>query len=99
MLIRNRRPYAVQIAATGQVVDGGEAVEVDDEIGSSLVEQVDAWEAADGTSRPTVDDVLADVGDDPDRARQALAVEQGSDRPRKSLVSRLEEIASREESS
>ena len=99
MLVRNKRPYAVEIVATGQRVEGGDTAEVDDEVGESLVEQVDAWEAADGTSRRTVDQVKADVGDDPDRARQALAVERESDKPRKSLVSHLEEIASREESS
>lgn len=97
MLIRNKRPYAVEIVATGQEVEGGETVDVPDDVGGSLAEQVDAWETVDGPSRPTVDEVLADVGDDPDRARQALAVERDSGKPRKSLVSRLEEIAATDE--
>jgi hypothetical protein len=97
MLIRNKRPYPVEIVATGQRVDAGETVEVDDEVGESLVEQVDAWEAADDNSRPTVEQVKADVGDNPDRARQALAVERESGKPRKSLVSHLEDIVASDE--
>lgn len=96
MQLRNRRPYAVEIADTGQMVDGGDVAEVPDEIGESLAAQEDAWEVADG-GRPTVDDVKRDVGDDPGRARQALAVERESGRPRKSLVSHLEEIAATDE--
>ena len=96
MLIRNKRPYAVEIVATGQRVEGGDTVEVPDELGDSLTEQVDAWEEAD-SGRPTVDDVLSDVGDDPDKAARALAVERGSDKPRKSLISRLEGIAATDE--
>ena len=98
MLIRNKRPYAVDIVATGQRVDAGETVEVDDEdVAESLVAQEDAWEATDGHGRPTVDDVKADVGDDPDKARQALALEHESGKPRKSLVSHLEGIIATDE--
>lgn len=93
MQVRNKRPYPVEIVATGQRVEAGETVEVDDEIGESLAEQVDAWEVAEGSGRPTIDQVKADVGKDPDKARRALAVELESEKPRKSLVSHLEEIA------
>lgn len=96
MLIRNKRPYAVEIVDTGQVVEGGDVAEVPDELGDSLAQQEDAWEAAD-SGRPTVDDVKRDVGSDPDKARQALAVERESGKPRKSLVSHLEEIAATDE--
>lgn len=96
MLIRNKRPYAVEIVDTGQCVEAGETAEVPDEVGESLVQQVDAWEPADGGTK-TVDDVLADVGDNPVRARRALALEHDSGKPRKSLVSRLEEIIATDE--
>lgn len=98
MLIRNKRPFAVDIVATGQRVEGGDTAEVPDEVGKSLVAQSDHWEKADGTSRPSVDDVKKDVGDDPNKARLALAVEHESGTPRKTLVTHLEGIiATREE--
>lgn len=97
MQVRNKRPYAVEIVDTGQRVEAGETVEVDDELGERLAEQPDVWEVADGSSRPTIERVKADVGDDPDKARQALAVELECDKPRKSLVSHLEEIAATSE--
>lgn len=96
MLIRNKRPYAVEIVDTGQCVEAGETAEVPDELGKSLVQQVDVWEPADGGTK-NVDEVLADVGDDPVRARRALALEHEADKPRKSLVSRLEEIIASDE--
>ena len=37
----------------------------------------------------TADDVLGWVGDDPGRAAQALAVEEGRDHPRSTLVAKL----------
>jgi hypothetical protein len=40
----------------------------------------------------TVDEVLAWVGDDPDRAGRALAVEQDRDRPRSTLVDALTKL-------
>lgn len=93
MLIRLKQPEAREIVDTGQRVEPGETVEVDDELGERLAEQADVWEVAEGSGRPTIDQVKADVGTDPDRARRALAVELESDKPRKSLVSHLEEIA------
>lgn len=96
MQVTNMRPYAVEIVATGQSVGPGETVDVPDEVGESLAEQPDVW-AAVGAGRPTVKEVLAEVGADPAKAARALAVEKQSDDPRKSLVSRLEEIAATEE--
>lgn len=41
----------------------------------------------------TAQDVLAWVGDDPDRAGEALAAEQAKDKPRSTLVKQLEKLA------
>jgi hypothetical protein len=41
----------------------------------------------------SVPDVLAWVGDDPERAQEALAAEQAQDRPRSTLVKQLEKTA------
>ena len=41
----------------------------------------------------TAADVLAWVGEDPERARQALAAEQAKDKPRSTLVKQLEKLA------
>lgn len=46
------RDEAREIATTGQVVEPGETVEVDDELGASLCEQVDVWAAATPRSKP-----------------------------------------------
>lgn len=93
MLIRLKLSEAREIVDSGQVVEAGETVEVDDELGERLAEQTDVWEVAEGSGRPTISQVKADVGGDPDKARRALAVELESDKPRKSLISHLEEIA------
>ncbi|MFJ8208100.1 hypothetical protein [Streptomyces sp. NPDC096033] len=39
-------------------------------------------------------DILAWVGQDPDRAAEALAAEQGREKPRSTLVKQLEKLAS-----
>ncbi len=97
MLIRNKRPFAVEIVATGQRVEGGDTVDVEDvDVAESLLEQPDAWEPAEGGTK-SVDQVVKDVDGNPDRARQALAVENDSGKPRKTLVSRLEEIIATDE--
>lgn len=44
MEIRNVRGYALEIAATFQVVEHGETVEVPDDLGASLCEQPANWE-------------------------------------------------------
>lgn len=95
MQIRNLRPVEVEIV-DGPLVDAGGTVEVDDDLAARLLDQPDNWARVD-SGDPTVDEVLADVADDPDRARQALAVESQRDKPRKTLVSRLEEIAATDE--
>lgn len=41
----------------------------------------------------TAQQVLAWVGDDPDRAEEALAAEQAKDKPRSTLVKQLEKLA------
>ena len=46
MEIRNKRPYPVEIAATGQIVEAGGTVDVADDLGSALCEQEDNWTAA-----------------------------------------------------
>lgn len=48
--VKNLRTDDVEIAATGQVVPAGGVVDVDDDLGLSLCEQVDAW-AADTTKK------------------------------------------------
>jgi hypothetical protein len=45
----------------------------------------------------TVPEVLSWVGDDKDRAQKALDAENENDKPRKSLVSELEEVLSEED--
>lgn len=100
MFVRNRQPEGREIVHpdfTGWV-DGGDVIEVPDPVGAGLIEQVDVWEETGTASgRSTVDEVLSQVDGDPDRARTALALENESDRPRKSLVSRLEEIVASSE--
>lgn len=49
MQIRNRQPWAVEIAAPNHDfyadVEAGGTVEVSDELGASLLDQPDNWEA------------------------------------------------------
>lgn len=97
MQVMNKRPYAVDIVATGQRVEGGETVEVSDDVGETLAEQEDAWAVVGSAGRPSIKQVRSDVGSDPEKARQALAVEHASDDPRKSLISHLEEIVAADE--
>lgn len=44
------------------------------------------------TSTGTVDEILGDVGDDSERASAALSAELARDKPRSTLVSKLEAI-------
>lgn len=100
MYVRNRQAEGREIvhADFSGFVEGGDVIDVPDNVGASLIEQSDVWEEAHGASgRPTVDEVLEQVGGDPDRARTALALENEADRPRKSLVSKLEEIVASSE--
>ena len=65
------------------------------------VHEKNGWsvvEAVDNTpDRFTVDDILAEVSDDPARAARALEAELARPEPRKSLVSKLSRIANAEE--
>lgn len=51
MLIRNKHPETREIVDTGDHVEPGETVEVPDELGESLVQQVDVWESAEGVKK------------------------------------------------
>lgn len=43
MQIENVRPYGLEIAASGVLVEPGESVEVDTALGKSLLQQPDNW--------------------------------------------------------
>jgi hypothetical protein len=94
------------IVATGQRAPRGQAVDVRDDVAEELVGQP-AWreatkadvsayngdgDAAGGVPGGNVDQVLEWVGDDPQRARQAIEAERESDRPRSTLITAASEI-------
>ena len=101
MRVRNKSGRSRTISPAGGRpvhVDDGESVEVDDELGRSLLEQSDRWAPAGPTDINTsIPGVLAQVGDNKDRARTALDAEQASEKPRKSLVDALTKIIESEE--
>lgn len=71
MEIRNVRTYALEIAATGQRVEPGELVTVDDEaLAAALCEQPANWEPASG---PVKQD---DESDDTKTSRRARATKE-----------------------
>ena len=95
-------PFAAGVGIdTGQWLEPGDPVEVDedvaghapegDDLGAGLLAQTANFIEADMTAA-TVAKVLDSVGDDPERAAAALAAEQLRDKPRKSLIDRLEAI-------
>ena len=43
MKLKNLRSRTLEIAATGQLVEPGAEVEVDDDLGKQLAEQSDTW--------------------------------------------------------
>jgi hypothetical protein len=51
MKIKNKRTYALEIAATGQVVNPGDSVEVDAPLAKRLLEQSDTWGKATATKK------------------------------------------------
>lgn len=53
MKITNQTERPREIAATGQIVDAGETVEVDDDLGRSLCEQPANWAEAKPTKTKT----------------------------------------------
>lgn len=64
--------------------------------GDKLIEKTKDSPAAstEAGKEPTVNEVLADVGDDPEKARAALEAEQAKgDKARSTLVEKLEAIA------
>jgi hypothetical protein len=69
-----------------------EAARREELIDAQLARVTEAAKAAAGGDGRTVDEVLADVGDDPDAARAALDVERAG-KGRVSLVKKLTEIA------
>lgn len=43
-------------------------------------------------NQPTVDELLAEVDGDPEKAREVLAAEQAAEKPRKTLIDKLEAL-------
>ena len=102
MRVRNKSGRSRIIAPVGHApieVPDGESIEVDADLGKSLLAQTDRWAPAGPTTVDTdVKGVLAQVGDDRGRARTALEKERGRDgKPRKSLVDALTKIIESEE--
>lgn len=101
MRVRNKSGRSRIIAPAGRPsieVPDGESVEVPDDIGRSLLEQTDRWAPAGPTDVDTsIPGVLAQVGDNRDRARTALEAEQASDKPRKGLIEALTKIIDAQE--
>lgn len=56
MQIRNANSLTLEIAATGERVEPGDTVEVDDELGKSLLEQPANWVKATKTTKSKEDD-------------------------------------------
>lgn len=68
MKVRNVNPLGSVIvpALRMEPVKAGEVVEVDDELGASLLEQVGNWEAAETRSSRPLRPVAAEVSPEPD---------------------------------
>lgn len=59
-----------------------------------VLEKVKAAKSEDSGPKPgTVEFILNEVGDDPEKAKAALEAEQAEDKPRSTLVEKLEAIA------
>lgn len=100
MKVMNKRAVPVTIAPPGAkplIVEAGATVEVDDDLGQSLLAQPDRWTAYGVDTDSSVGAVLAQVGDDRTKARKALEDEQAADKPRKTLVDALTKIIEAEE--
>jgi hypothetical protein len=111
--LRNVNPIGeVEIPEIGRTVEAGETFDCDssvagaspsgDDLGSGLLAQVGNYvlvDSVDDVPTGSVAEVTEWVGDDPDRATQALTAETGRDHPRKSLVEHLASITSTEETS
>lgn len=57
-----------------------------------MLEQVEVAADSDAGKPAKVDDILAEVGDDKEKAAAALEAENASDKPRTSLVSKLQAV-------
>lgn len=79
----------VELDAYG-LAEFGVPISVDVETARSLL-VTSTWSSAD-VSDATVEEVLADVGDDPDKAGAALALEHARAKPRKTLLDALNAI-------
>lgn len=100
MKVMNRRSVPVTLAPAGSkpiVVEAGATVEVDDDLGASLLEQPDRWTSYGVDTSTSKDVVLAQVGNDKDKARKALDEELAADKPRITLVDALTKIIENEE--
>jgi hypothetical protein len=54
MKVKNLRPYPVYIVGHDVDVEAGGTVDVPDDVGRSLVEQSDAWQAVSNKAVPAV---------------------------------------------
>jgi hypothetical protein len=99
MKVRPVDPNAeLDIALDGRSVRASreEPAEVPEDVGESLLTSP-VWEEV-GEGPPTVDEVLASVGDDPAKARAALIQEHNrGSAARKTLIAKLQTIAENEE--
>jgi hypothetical protein len=86
--------YGIHRLAAGEVIPAGEFADHLAGTGAPVEPETPAEEPADPDAVPdgTVDEVLAWVGDDPERVRQAMAVEVGRDKPRSTLIDALTRI-------
>lgn len=85
------------------LLNAGAQVRPDDEDAEALAAELATPEGGSQDTQPgppaeldidaNAADVLAWVGDDPERAEEALASEQAKDKPRSTLVKQLEKLA------
>jgi hypothetical protein len=90
-------PRQVSMLPSGELrlVEPDQVFTVPDAVWDSYACQPHLYEAQDDDpNRGTVEQTLADVGDDPAAARQALEAERRQPRPRTTLIAQLEKIAS-----
>lgn len=91
MLVRYTGAQRLALPTLGLDLAPGDLFEVDAETGEGLVSRPD-FKAGDSAPAQTIAEVLDTVGSDIDAARAALAAEEASPRPRKTLVDRLTQI-------
>lgn len=85
---------AVEVAPRRMAVVGRyEVADFGDAMAERLLEQVDNWEPEEGRTSEvpegTIDEVMAWVGDSPDRAQRAVEAEETSGKPRTKLLKAL----------